>query len=51
VLEVTVDHLTPALAGGGIGIQVYGRNRKMVPLPPVTGIMIRFDASAEFLKL
>src|ERR1700730_3741527 len=33
VLEVTVDHLTPALVGGGIGIQVYGRNRKMVPLP------------------
>jgi hypothetical protein len=32
VLEVTVDHLTPALVGGGIGIQVYGRNRKMVPL-------------------
>jgi hypothetical protein len=40
VLEVTVDHLTPALVGGGIGIQVYGRNRKMVPLPPADP---RFD--------
>jgi hypothetical protein len=33
VLEVTVDHLTPALVGGGIGIQVYGQRRKMVPPP------------------
>jgi hypothetical protein len=50
VLEVTVDHLTPALVGGGIGIQVYGQRRKMVPLPPLIRF-ICFDASVEFLRV